>query len=740
MTRKSMLGISVLALAVSAVTPAYAQTAENDADATSLGEIIVTAQKRSQRLQDVPLSVTALSAQQLERTPIHTIADIQTAVPGLNISGRNNSGVVAIRGIGFDIFTAGAEGGVAVHSDGIYASRPMLALSGLYDVERIEVARGPQGTLYGRNSTGGALNIVSRKPSRELNGYVDFSFGNYDAISIQGAVSGPVVEDKVFFRIAAKSDQRSGYGKNLYNDREVDDLNTRAIRAQLEIAPSDRVNFLLSADYFKEKDSAGSSAIHTIGCIAPTCNANVATNFGYTFPSNIRDIDQDIHPENVQEHKTVSLTSKFDLGFADLTSITAYRKGHSYFIFDLDMAAMPGTFLTREEDHHEFSQEIQLGKTTGKLDWLLGAFYFYEKNDARANGHFPTFFTTLSQYFQGGVVKTDAKAVFGQATYHLTDFLAATVGARYSEEKKTILGEHIFTNGPVNWVSRGAAPTASDPCVTCKNLPESAKFSSFTPKFGLELRFNRDMLLYATVQKGFKSGGFAVGAVQDAFKPEYIWSYEAGLKAKWLDGRAITNISAFHYDYSDLQVGYLPPNSTSTAVANAGTAKVDGVEMEANFRISDAFSVDVNGSYINARFTDYLAPANPALNTAPARLQLKGNLLSNAPKFTARLGAQYEVPAFGGTLTARAEAFFSSRVYFTVYNDLFNSQKPYDLEKASLRWEADGGRWFLSAYVNNIANKTVGAASGVRTATVGRLIAVDLMPPRTYGIGAGIKF
>ncbi len=732
------LSTSVLCLSVAGVAHAQSATIAQRADAASsadaegdVGDIIVTAQRRSERLQDIPMAITALSGTALQRAPITNIADIQTSIPNVNISMRNGSGVVAIRGIGYDIVTAGADGGVAIHSDGVYQSRPAAALSSLLDVERIEVARGPQGTLYGRNATGGAINIVSRTPSSSLEGYLDASYGNYNSVSVEGAISGPIAGDKLRARIAAKLEQRDGWGTNLFNGRDVDDVKSRAIRAMLDIRPVDGISFLLTGDYFKRDDSA--NALHFVGCVTPICNAFAATNRGFSVPANSRDVDQDAQAAYRPEQYGLSLTAKIELPFADLTAISGYRDGTSYFFGEADGTAQLGSFATREENYRTFSQELQLGRSGDTFDWILGGFYFHEKNFARTNAQFPPFLApNFSRVFQGGTLFTNAYAAFGELSYHVTPKLTVTVGGRYSNERKRVEDELNFSNGPVNARARPGGPV---PCVTCVSSLSTARFSGFTPKFGIQYRLNERQMVYVNIQKGFKSGGFAVGAVTPAFDPETIWSYEAGLKADWFDRALTTNIAVYHYDYKDLQVGQVV--GAVTEIRNAASAKVDGVEAEFRVRAGGHLSFDGFASYNHARFVNYTVP-NPAINPA-LPLDLSGNQLSNAPKWTGKVGAEYNHEAFNGSLTLRGELFTSSRVYFSPFNNQSNSQKPYTLLNASLRYEARND-WYASLFANNITDRTVKSGSIVSSGALGAFIAAQYLAPRMYGIKVGKQF
>lgn len=710
-------------------------TTETASADQTIGDIVVTAQRRSGRLQDVPIAVSALGGDALARAPVSNLADIQTAIPNVNISPRNSSGVVAIRGIGFDIVTAGAEGSVAIHTDGVYQSRPVSALAGLYDVERIEVARGPQGTLYGRNATGGAINIVSHRPTTELSGYVSATYGNYDNKVLEGAVGGPIVADRVLVRIAGKVEDRDGYDRNLFNGRDVDDLKQQSVRGMLEVRATDTLKFLVIGDYYHRDDSSFPTRFS--GCITNVCNANAATNRGFALPSERRDVSLDVQPSNKIDAHGVSLTTTLNLPFADLTAISAYRKGKNYFIFDLDGTAQPGAFITREENYRTVSQELQLGRTVGAVDWLVGGFFFDEHNYARANGRFPPFLApTFTQYFQGGRLATQAYAAFGEITWRISNRFAVVAGGRYSSEKKVIRDEYTFSRGPAFITARQAGPTADIPCVNCVNLPNRTSFSSFTPKVGVQFRPGSDTLIYLTAQKGFKSGGFAVGAVTPSFAPESIWSYEGGVKASWFDRRLVTNLSVYHYDYSNLQVGQVV--GVATIIKNAASARVDGVELELKAKLGDHIQLDAQGSYNNARFLSYTS-ANAAVNPN-LPLDLSGNQLSNAPKKTGNVGLQYATAVGSGEVTLRGDVFASSRVWFSPFNNLNNSQKAYSLANASVRYDAEGGKWFASIYVNNIGNRVVKSGSNVITNLAGGFINAQLLPPRTFGAKLGFNF
>ena len=730
--RERRIAIAILALLmVEGTTTSWAaDDSEAASSAPSLEEVTVTAQKRSENLQDVPLAVSAIGGDVLVGRQANNLLDLQGLVPNTSLQQRLSSGVVTIRGIGFDTLTAGADSSVAVQTDGVYISRPPAALAGLYDIDRIEVVRGPQSTLYGRNSTGGAVNIVTNKPTADTEGYVDVGVGNYDAVNVEGAVGGSLVQDKLLGRIAVKTDDHGGYGTNLFNGRDIDNLHTRAVRAELLLNATDKINFLLVSDYFWESDSA--FALHYLGPYTPNCSGSggaailvCPVTHGFVAPNDPFDVDQDSQTVNQRRFYGTSLTSSFDLDWAKLVAITGVRHTHSYWVGDLDGTSLPlAKGLSREEDGNQFSQELQLSGEAARTQWLLGLYYFHETDFARATAYFgpPVPAPLVGPYFQGANLTTDAYAAFGQATYPFTDALSATVGGRFSDETRQIANEQLKVG-------------VSDTFRADRPLPDQVTFDAFTPRTSLEYKYDRDGLVYVTIQKGFKSGGFAAGSVQPAFQPETIWDYEVGIKSTWLQERLLTNLGAFHYDYRNLQQGIV--SGTSTIIGNVPKAKVDGVEFETRMLLGRHFSIDANGGYLDARFGDYATLDSGRNNEL---FVLDGNSLSQAPRFSGTLGAQYVTPILRGDLTLRGEAYGSSRVYFTPFNVPINSQSGYALENAFVTWGNAPGLPSVSVFVKNIADRAVVASSFVSTAFVGAAVDAALLPPRTFGVDVRWKF
>lgn len=734
---KAFGGVSVSVLALCAAQPALAQTGaaiEQGAlpatdDVVETGDIIVTAQKRAESLQRVPLAISAFSGDTLAQRNIGDLPQIATIVPSVNIQQRLGFGVVTIRGIGFDQLTAGADSSVAIHQDGVYQARPTTALSGFFDVERVEIARGPQGTLYGRNATGGAVNIISRKPTAEPSGYLDISYGNYNALTAEGALSGPLAGDKILARLAVKIDQHDGYGTNLKTGRDVDSLNSRAARLTLEFRPTEDLRVTIAGDVYRQLDSA--NAIHLAGFYNPCAPAPVpagtrfgcGTSFGGNVAPNIRDSASNVDPYNSRTVYGVAGTVEYELSDnITLRDLVAYRHTTTDLFADNDGTDFFVFNIGRYERSKAFSNELQLVGDAARLKWIVGGYYFHDKVFANGYGDFGPA-TLLDYLFQQGELTTESLAAFGQATYELNDWLSLTAGGRYSHEKKSLFDERL----------RSGAPRVSP----YAGITREVTFSAFTPKVGIEIKPSQALLIFGNVQKGFKSGGFAVGAEAPAFQPEMLWNYEAGIK--WTSGRDRINLTAFHYDYSNVQVGRVFTVGTTlfTQIQNAAGASITGLELESDIGITGNLRADLTASYIDGHYTSYttIDPNRVALGPQ----DLSGNSLPQLSKFSFNLGIQNGWDVGSGRVTLRGEMFHASRYYFSPFNVASFSQPSYQLYNAFLNY-SDNDHWSASLFMRNIANKTVVAGGFLSSTLNGSPQNVALLAPRTYGVKVGYKF
>ena len=728
--------VTLAALFATTMLAAGTANAQEGVNNKAIEEIIVTTQKRSESLQDVPIAVTALGGDALFEQNINNVSDLVGRVPSVNLTPRRGFGVVTIRGIGFEVLTAGADPGVAVHLDGVYAARPAAALANFYDAERLEVARGPQGTLYGRNATGGAVNIVSKMPTVEPSGYINITVGNYDAVTLEGALSGAIGSDKVLGRIAFKHDYHDSYGDS-FGGNEINDLDTSAVKGTLQIEPSENLTIVLRGDYFKQDDHAFTpvlSEYYNCSALAALNIRTCGTDYGGQITDDWQDVAYDYDTVNERTYAGASADITWELGWATFRSISAWRSTEYDFTYDLDGSSFPIGFIGRIEDGNQYSQEFQILGESGKLRWLAGAFYFVEDNDAVGLGdiwipdHPSPLVNTppgISVY-QYSNLKTTAYALFGQLTYQMTEKLAITLGARYSDEKKEDLGAYV-------------RQYLSVPYVVSPDRSES--FDAFSPKITFEYAINPDALVYFNIQNGFKSGGFTAGAPSDpAFDQEDIWSYEAGLKATWLDGKLRTNLSAFYYDYTDLQVGSLDPGGEiRTVVTNAASAEVTGFEAEITALITDAFTLEGNISIVDATYKDYKNAFN-TLQPALGYQDISGNDMAQSPDLTYMVAAQYEWDVESGAVTLRGEYLYSDEVYFDTFEDPRNGQDDYDLINIYLNYASAGGGWKVGLFGRNLADEEYFVGSSPSINLLGHPVPMTPGSPRTFGVKAGYQF
>jgi iron complex outermembrane receptor protein len=727
---------SILALALASASPTFAQSGDPagaDDAGNKLGDIVVTAQKRAENVQDVPVAVTAMGGENLLNRQVSDLLSLSQNMPNVNFGQNLGQARIAIRGLGLNVVNPGVEGRVAFHLDGIYISRPGAILGTFFDVDRIEVLRGPQGTLYGRNAVGGSVNLVTRNPTTEYSGFAEATVGNYDRVTLEAGVGGPI-SDTISFRIAGQTNDRGGYGKNVVTGDDIDDLKTRAVRGKIDIHPSDAFNLLLSADYARQDDHSG--AYHYAGQIIPgTVTSGVA--LGGNLPNNpARNLATEAPVGFETELYGFGATANLELSDdLTLTSVTGYRRSSVRLQSDIDLT--DGRFApydTREKSR-QFSEELRLTYHFDKGNWIVGAYYFDEHirtllldpQDIRLLvPTAPPLF--VNAYAAGGTLDTRSYAIFSQLDYNLTDQFSVTVGGRYNSDRKKV-DEFLQFD-----LARPYNP--NDPILPLATQQASRTFNSFTPKLGLQYKPNDDFMLFASWSKGFKSGSYNLGAVGPAFKPEKLTAYEVGLKSDLADRTLRFNLSAFYYDYSDLQVN--KTLAQNVVIENAASAKLYGAEAEILFVPIEALRVDVNAAYTHSKYKDYLTEdaARPALGL----IDLSGNKLEQAPEFSGTVGIEYAVPAAFGTVTPRVEMFYTSKVYFSQYNLDTVAEGSYALFNAFLNFKAGGNGLYGSLFVKNIGNITRIANAIPGSAIVNNPVQATYIPPRTYGLRVGYRF
>jgi iron complex outermembrane recepter protein len=668
-------------------------------------EIVVSAEKRDESVQRIPISITAFTGEHLQRAVIEDIYDIGLMTPGVIVN-KEIVGKIYIRGIGAENLTVGGDPGVALHLDGSYIARNSAAILDLYDVERVEVLRGPQGTLYGRNATGGSINIISKAPSEEFYTRADFQYGEEDRVRVAGTING-ALSDNLYARASIMKSDRDGFTPNLFNGERLDDEDLLAGRVRLRFLPSSDLTIDLGVDFsFDDSKPAPFKQLE----FSPLFEGL----FGAFDPPGLRPVSQNSPVEEEQDQFGVTATVTWDLENTTLTSITAYRDNEFRAAFDGDATDVLIQDFINTDDSDQISQELRLSsRGWDNLEWIVGFYYFHD--DAKTTISIPILAFGFD-ILHIADMKTDAFAVFGQATYSFSDALSFTVGLRYSDEDKSADQFSDFSFGlPTSF------PLQQD-------LNEDS--SALTPRFAVEYLLSDDTLAYASVTRGFKSGGFTFNNFQGTFDPEFVWAYEGGIKTTLLDNRVQTNLSLFYYDYSDLQVSKLVNNAGT--ITNAANATIWGGELEIVAKPTDFIDFNAGLAYLNAEFDKFITedPSNPQLGT----IDLAGNTLTRSPEFSANLGVQFHRPIGDmGEVRLRADYQYQSKSFFTAFNRNLSAQDNFSLVNARLSFASVDDKWEVAVFVKNAFDETYFLnilESGVETGKPEGFLAA----PRTWGI------
>lgn len=711
-------------------TTAWAQTAQPapSTDGTGDGtvevtDIIVTAQKRQERLQDVPIAVATVGADQLASAGIKDLQDLNTLVPGLNIAYSVGAFQPSIRGISTSSNVV--ENPVALYIDGVYLASQREGLRDLADIEQITVLKGPQGTLFGRNSTAGVIQITTRAPSHTPGAQVSVGIDNYDTVRASGYLTGGLGEDLAASLSMSYATQGQGWGKSLSKGFETYKLNhSFSARGKLLFTPGDRTRITLIGDYLKRRDTGTNYQPYP------------GTAFSYPGfgPTKSRyDTYAGTPGWNAFKGGGVSLEIDHDLDFARLVSISAYRKSEGGIRFDFTNVETPFIISTAKSPSESFSQEIQLiSPSGGDLQWVAGVFYFHNKleyvNFRRVlQQPFPPIPTLRSITSDSGET-TESIAPFAQVDYEFAPGTKLTVGGRWTYEKRRISGANTL-------VTIGGA-TILQPAVT----PSTQTLKDPSWRVAIDHKFNPDVLAYASYNRGIKSGGYNIGGPNlPAYKPEKLDAFEVGLKSQLMDRRLTLNIAGFYYSYRNLQVSTFLGNSTSAVVTNGAKAKLYGLDVDMRAELTDELSVNGGFSAMHSEFVSFpRAPISTPLPTGGARIvpgDASGNRLPLAQDFVGTLALNY-VKSFGDVKTHfNVTGTYNSDYYFEPDN--FIRQPSYVMLNGSLRFSDREDKLNLTFAVNNILNESIIA----RNNTQAYAYFVNYgYAPRVYSVTAGFKF
>ncbi|WP_374283067.1 TonB-dependent receptor [Novosphingobium sp.] len=791
-----ILASSIVALQFASVAPAMAQVAEAATDAATEeaaeeipGEIVVTAQKRAERLQDVPLAVTAVSGESLSNRQINDTNSLVAAIPSLSYQqGANPTNTsFRIRGIGTALFGQGNESSVSVVVDGVVAVRSAQGFSELADIERIEVLRGPQGTLFGKNASAGVISVTTARPSDEFQARGDVTIAEHNEYRAKATVSGPL-SDTVRARVSGYYSDVQGHTRNIGTNRWVNGSKGWGIRGKLEWDATENLTLLLSGEYKKnDSDCCASTLIRIANPLLQTlAGPIVATRENRT-------INEDTDTYANSKSQTYSLQANLDLGAATLTSITAYQK------FDLEVnqpidrinstspiflgtaAVAPYTFWNQNHgivDLEAFSQELRIANS-GKddLNYVFGAFYMnsdiirpFDRRRARCTaGTIGQPCATANVVWQSSQsriqLKQESIAAFGQVDYRIVGGLRAIGGIRVQYEKGTNSGTRT-------------APIVAGDNVFPANPPVSGTFSAsdtaITGKAGLQYEFSRNAQVYATYTRGYKGLGYEMEisadlANQKAVQPEHVNAYEVGFKGRTADGTLSGAIALFQSDYSDLQVQANRSDPATGVIqfvtTNAGTSRTRGFEIEATMRPSDALSVNAAVTYAVSRINIdglncplQLQAAAPVMTGTPVNVcyrtaagatpqqNLRNRPLQASPDWRISVAPRYDYRGDSVNAFAQFGVNFTSAQVFTSENDPLTVQQAYTLVDASVGISTADDRYSLTVFVKNLFNVNYLTSIGHNSLMATAASPFDLVgtynkdSSRYFGATLGFKF
>ncbi|MES2015890.1 MAG: TonB-dependent receptor [Pseudomonadota bacterium] len=716
---------AAIALMGTTMGVAHAQTASADAPAATSDKVDVvrvTARRREETLQDVPVSVTAFSADQLSKQGIPDITALAVALPNttLKSSRATNSTLTAfIRGVGQQDPLAGFEAGVGIYLDDIYLARPQGAVADIYDIERIEVLRGPQGTLYGRNTIGGAVKYVTRRLGPKTDIRMRGTVGTYQqreaVITASTALADTLRVGGSFGRF-----KRGGFGTNLTNGQPNYDKDVTAARVSAEWNATPDLFIRVAGDITQDDSHPRNGHRLTVG---RTSGAPILDNV-YDTQANLNLALG--HEQQVKAHGVSAIVEYRVSDELSLKSVTANRHDTSYAPIDFDSLAVTDMHVPALYKNKQFSQELQATYTGDKLQGVAGIYYI----DANAFNIFDTILVTPlpsgpfpTSTFTKGDIDTKAWAIFADANYKLTDALSLSLGGRYTVDKReaSILRQnYLGAGGSPVMGNPGAVPFgAAQTDYTHGELQREDK--KFTPKLGLAYKASADQNIYASWARGFKGGGFdprmvgikiSAAQAKAGYRPETIDTLELGLKSAYNGGRFLTNIAVFDSKYKDVQIpgsvaidtnGDGIDDSFAGLVTNAGKAKIRGIELEASARITNAFSLSGMYSHINAKYTEFMAlqtvgGVSTLVNVADQRF------FQNTPKNSANLRASYDIAMGSGKVTLIGSASYRDKVYqFEAASPL--DQDAYTLYDASVVWTSANNKIRAGLHGKNLGNE-----------------------------------
>ncbi len=702
-------------------------TAQTDgAQSRGIEEIIVTAQKREENLQDVPIAISALTVNQITASGVSDTMQLSAAVPGLVINQTAGTPAIFLRGVGTQNTAPGEEGGNAVYVDGVYLANTRAMIFDFNNIERIEVLKGPQGTLFGRNATGGLIHVITRNPSHEPVFKTSVGYGNYDKITAT-AYGSIGLSDTVAIDMALNyMDQRDGFGTNLLYGNDIYRGDEWGVRTKLLWTPNDEAKITLAADHMESVLGFNTPRQPIPGAVGTT---------GTTYSGNRYDVaSTEYFPRAPYRGSGVSARIDYDLGWADFMSLTAYRESQAGQFYDLDGEAAPLINVLYDNPYDQLTQEFQLqAGPDARFHWIVGVFYMDSSTETK-----PVSTNGLAFAAQGGDLSryvnydTDSIAVFAQITYPVTDSTNVTAGVRYTEDERHFKGYML-------------APAIPGPF---NQVDDSSDDNKVTYKLAIDHSLTDDFMIFGSISRGFKSGVYNTTAFPSpAVEPEVIDAYEVGIKSELLDNRLRLNLSGYFYDYQDIQLNQVLPGAINY-LFNAAEAEYYGIDLELTAVPTDNLTIRAALNWMHGEYTDFPgAPATlpNAITVAPADWNCpaanpsgggnrscvipnaKGYDTIRTPEISGSIAIEYAYPTTFGTVMASASYYYNDGYAIEVDNR--TRQDSYEQVAAQLGWRSANERFGVSLWGRNLTDEAIYVNISTSAADNG-----TYQPPRTYGI------
>ena len=699
-------------------SPAMAQEAAASGageaqSSTGVGsEIIVTAQRREQRLQDVPIAVSVLSEEALAERGINSLGDVAGQVAGMSFGTVAGAGNITVRGIGTAIESGSGEGSVAVHLDGIFLGQVKAYPMSAMDLGSVEVLKGPQSTLYGRNSVAGVINMISAKPTSTLSIGGMVGYGNYSHLRGNLHLSGPL-GDNVRVRAFVEGEQHDGYVKNPLTGKGIDDL--RAYGTRLSVDADITSNWTAEIRWTHRREE---SVPFTPDSYDPTFAFGPGTNDFRPYYVATSAEGQ----SGTRNFDLVSVRNIINVGDATLVSLTGFGGIDALAAFD--NFGIPGMPVVIESDtkQEQISQEFNLNGTNGGVDWLAGLFFFQNKQDILGRGCFTAVGLPFCANQEGNSTQTSFSA-FGDVTVAVSDRARIFGGARYLWDKSSQELTVFNTTPDGTLINFDCTP---------ETVPQKRDRAAITGRIGFQYDVMRDGMIYGQYSRGYKAPGYSQSTCDNPFDAETIDAFEIGLKSSLANGAVTLNASAFFYLDHDLQFEAAVP--TGVVVQNFPESRSYGVEVDLTVEPVENLRFNFAGLYVKAEYLE-LTNLDP-LNGYPFGADLRGEPLNQSPEFSANIGAEYEVPlGDAGSLTLRGESYLTTEYKLREVPTDWATQKGYVTGNLYAIYRSADEAYYLRGFVKNIANEAV--LGGVY-AYLGALGVYQ--PPRTYGVEVGFDF